>query len=203
MPNPWDYADNTNNEYAHQVALFMWANMARLFGSAVADDRRSYMQDGFAKAMYEDGSARWGGSLPQFKPLADLEWLHAIKNQGHGDVVRGSRSKAEGVRSGVFDTFLPVPRTFNQDYYASDGPFVGAYPLVLPGETSGVFCAYHGFYLELKRPKSARGAAGKEREDQAKFQHYARVKGYAAEIVVGWLDARKLLLQYLGVTPPE
>jgi hypothetical protein len=56
-----------------------------------------------------------------------LRWYHAIPNGGSRGVGRnaalvGAQLKAEGVRSGVSDTFLPVPRH-----------------------------GYCGFYIELKR----------------------------------------------------
>lgn len=38
-----------------------------------------------------------------------LDLLFAVHNQGHGDAIRGAHAKAEGVRKGVFDLFLPVP----------------------------------------------------------------------------------------------
>ena len=38
-----------------------------------------------------------------------LKWLHAIPNGGKRDVVVAIRLKAEGVKSGVSDLFLPFP----------------------------------------------------------------------------------------------
>jgi hypothetical protein len=58
----------------------------------------------------------------------DLKWMHAIPNGGsRGDtrlsrMIRGGQLKAEGVKEGVADIFLPVP----------------------------VF-QFHGLYIELKR----------------------------------------------------
>lgn len=46
-----------------------------------------------------------------------LEWLYAIPNGGGRSPVEGSRLKAEGVKKGVSDVCLPVPRrTFNGIY---------------------------------------------------------------------------------------
>lgn len=60
------------------------------------------------------------GKLPKRDPDAPpkvpaLEWFHAIPNGGsRGDddksrKIRGAQLKAEGVRQGVADTFLPWP----------------------------------------------------------------------------------------------
>ena len=41
---------------------------------------------------------------------AELAYLFAVHNQGHGDAIRGAQAKAEGTKKGVSDMFLPVPR---------------------------------------------------------------------------------------------
>ena len=51
----------------------------------------------------------------------ELRWLHSIPNGGHRGKATAGRMKAEGVRAGVSDYFLPAPR---------DG--------------------FHGLYVELK-----------------------------------------------------
>lgn len=53
----------------------------------------------------------------------ELEWYHAIPNGGERDIITAGKLKAEGVKSGVSDTFLPVKR----------------------GE-------YSGLYIEIKKP---------------------------------------------------
>jgi hypothetical protein len=40
----------------------------------------------------------------------ELKWMFAIKNAEKGGAIRGSMAKAEGVKSGVSDIFLPVAR---------------------------------------------------------------------------------------------
>src|SRR5438045_2390363 len=102
MKTPWQYADASGTEHAHQTALFMWANMAARFGSAIANNVDAYLKPGAAEAI----AKRMGNSFS----LPELQFLHAIKNAGHGDAVRGARSAAEGVKAGVPDIFLPVAR---------------------------------------------------------------------------------------------
>ena len=38
-----------------------------------------------------------------------LSWIHAIPNGGHRHVAVARRMKAEGVKAGVWDIFVPVP----------------------------------------------------------------------------------------------
>lgn len=98
-------------EHAHQVAFFAWCAMA--------------MNHGIANAMSEDA---YKGTRPYATtPVFELDLIHAIHNQGHGDRIRGARAKAEGVRAGIPDVFLPMPA---------------------PG--------YAGLYIELKKPKDGR-----------------------------------------------
>ena len=55
----------------------------------------------------------------------ELKWLHAIPNGGKRDAREGARLKAQGVKAGVHDTFLPKARG-----------------------------AYHGCYIEMKFGKN-------------------------------------------------
>lgn len=162
-PNPWDYADKSGLEHAHQAALFMWVNMAVNFGRIAADTKSSYSEPGRALQL-----AKADDKIPL------LRWFHAIHNQGHGDKIRGAHAKAEGVKAGVFDTFLPVP-------------------VHIPGEFNGAFPATNlaGLYLELKV------GYNQPSNDQLAFQAYAKSMGYAAEIAWGWIEAREKLLKYL------
>lgn len=174
MKTPWETAA-VGKEFSHQTALFQWAAMARSFGDRAANEAFSYTKAGYAKELFDQGLS---------SPMPELEWLHAIKNQGHGDAIRGARSAAEGVRPGVFDVFLPVmrPSYDMRDVHA----FEGGYPIDQ--------CAlFGGLYVELKRP-----GKNKVSDAQEAFQAYAREAGYAAEIVVGWEAARDVILRYLG-----
>ena len=152
--DPWSYADKTGTEHANQVALFMWANMAEQFGLKAADDPNSYRLAGTAKSWLNG----YNDKLPQ------LRWLHAVHNQGHGDAIRGAKAKAEGVKGGVGDIFLPHP--------------------VAP---------YHGLYIELKVGKN------NPSDVQLKFIYDMTLAGYQAKVAYGWLEARKIILDYLQI----
>jgi hypothetical protein len=191
--DPWSYA--ARSEHSQQVALFMWANMAANFGPVIADDPLSYNKAGFAKTQFE-GSQRKGTAALGFKryaaPVEHFKLLHAIKNQGHGDKIRGNQSKAEGVKAGVLDTYLPVPRVFDIPYGFGNAPFVGAHGVF--NERGQLFTGYHGIYVEMKKLKGGVTSAAQEA-----FQTEVRLRGYAAEICEGWEAARDVLLTYMGL----
>lgn len=169
-PNPWDYADKSGLEHAHQAALFMWANMAARFGLTAANDKASYSVAGHAQGLF----AANNDAVPT------LKWFHAIHNQGNtagqAGRIHGAKNKAEGLKAGVFDMFLPVP-------------------MVYPGEFNGAMPATRvaGLYIELKVGKN------QPSNEQLEFQTFVRQMGYRAEVAWGWMDARRILLEYLGL----
>lgn len=174
MVDPWSYAAKTRNEYAEQAALFMWANMAQHFGVIVANDPLSYTKKDHAKNLYD---TPWMANVP----LVGLKWLHSINNNaGKGDAIRGAMAKAQGVKAFIPDIFLPVP-IINTDAHG----WAGWYP---------------GYYIELKRLASERGAKGKANEGQLACHADLRAAGYKVDVFEGWELARDGLLSYLGVT---
>lgn len=111
-----------------------------------------------------------------------LRWLHAIPNGGaRGDdektrKIRGGQLKAQGVKAGVADVFLPVLR--------------------LP---------YSGLYIEMKKPDQrpkTPGAAGGLSDDQIEFRDFVQAQGFAWAVCYSWEDARDTLLQYLALPEP-
>lgn len=171
MFDPWSYAEKYKSEHANQASLFMWSNMACKFGLKAANDPTSYQIAGVASGFL----VSHGDMVPQ------LKWLHAIHNQGHGDAVRGSKAKAEGVKAGVFDIFLPVPRTMWSNEKGGTG-YMGA--------GLGI---YAGLYLELKVGKNQMSGI------QAEFCADMERNGYATCCAWGWMEARDHILKYLGI----
>lgn len=92
-----------------------------------------------------------------------LKWAFAIPNGGNRDPVTAARLKAEGVKSGVSDICLPFARM-----------------------------GYHGFYIEMKKPK------GKETENQVEFGKYLSSEGYLYACFDHWEKARDAIKWYLG-----
>jgi hypothetical protein len=206
MPNPWTYAAG-KSEHAEQTALFMWSAMGRLFGWDAAEDRAAYDTPGYAARTYGPATGEPGRvSGPHGVP--ELEWLHAIHNQGHGDAIRGSNAKAEGVKRGVPDTFLPVPR------WAANLPGSVFGPLVTPcadgGYGFGLVC---GLYVELKVPELTKPGvrkaqviarrAGETSEDQDRWIAHLRATGYAVAVCEGWRPAANMIRTYLTGIPFE
>lgn len=148
----------SGTEHAHQTALFAYAAVAYLHGFDVADE--------WSKT----------GKLPKRDPDAPpkvpaLEWFHAIHNQGHGDKVRGANAKAEGVRKGVADTFLPWPNA-----------------------------GWHGLYVEMKKPTErpkSETAKGGVSDEQRSFGEYAKRVGYGWAVCYDWEQAASYLRSYI------
>lgn len=154
----------SGTEHAHQTALFAYAAVAYLHGFDVADE--------WSKT----------GKLPKRDPDAPpkvpaLEWFHAIPNGGsRGDddksrKIRGAQLKAEGVRQGVADCFLPWPS----------------------GE-------WHGLYIEMKKPTErpkSETAKGGVSDEQRRFGEYAKRVGYGWAVCYDWEQAASYLRSYI------
>lgn len=130
-----DKLARSGTEHGHQVALFAWANKASRYGFEYADNPAAYEKKGLLDLKEK---------LP-VNPVPELEWFHAIPNGGArgNDVktatIRGGQLKAEGVKAGVLDTFLPVARK-----------------------------GFHGLYIEMKKPGKLANTS-KEQDSFAAF----------------------------------
>lgn len=96
-------------EHQHQVELFDWAAVVGLYGLDTANMWASQ----HPLHTKRTAPAKLGIALGE--PDSRLRWLHAIPNGGsrggdkHGAAIVGARMKAEGVKRGVPDIFLPLP----------------------------------------------------------------------------------------------
>ena len=159
-----DKLAKSGTEHGHQAALFAYCAVAYLHGFDVADE--------WSKT----------GKLPKRDPDAPpavpaLEWFHAIPNGGkRGDdaksrKIRGAQLKAEGVRQGVADCFLPWPS----------------------GE-------WHGLYIEMKKPTErpkSETAKGGVSDEQRSFGEYAKRVGYGWAVCYDWEQAASYLRSYI------
>jgi hypothetical protein len=154
----------SGTEHAHQVALFAWAAVARLHGFHVV---KVWAETGILDKAYHEA-----------KEIPCLKWLHAIHNQGHGDAIRGGRAKAEGLRAGIPDIFLPYP---------------------VKNWTTGKW--FNGLYIELKKPSSKpikETSKGPVSDEQIEFGEYAIANGYQWKVAYGWSEAAKIIQDYLS-----
>lgn len=166
----------SGTEHAHQTALFAYAAVAYLHGFDVADE--------WSKT----------GKLPKRDPDAPpkvpaLEWFHAIPNGGsRGDddksrKIRGAQLKAEGVRQGVADTFLPWP------VYEP-----------CPADSQIMMMKWAGLYIEMKKPTErpkSETAKGGVSDEQRSFGEYAKRVGYGWAVCYDWEQAASYLRSYI------
>lgn len=110
----------------------------------------------------------WAAAIPE------LHWMYAVPNGGERHKAVAARMKAEGVRSGVWDVHLPLPR--------------GTAP---------------GLYIEMKDPKRRNQKQGGLSDDQVKFGMAMHAAGYATHVCYTWEEARDALLAYLALQTAE
>lgn len=97
----------------------------------------------------------------------ELDLMHHIPNGGKRSKSEAARFKAQGVKAGVPDIFLPCARG-----------------------------GYHGLYIELKRTKGGKlSAAQKEWIDALRGQDYKVIVCYgfdeAREVIISYLEGAK------------
>ena len=108
----------------------------------------------------------WCACVKQDYPL--LRLLFAIPNGGARSARTGARLKAEGVKPGVPDLFLPVARF-----------------------------GFNGLFIEMKAPGELKRAAKKRRDVQAMWHDELRAQSYRVEVCEGWMAAKAVLQDYL------
>jgi len=108
----------------------------------------------------------WAWVNRQKYPL--LQLMYAIPNGEKRSMSVGKRLKAEGVKPGVPDIFLPVARG-----------------------------GYHGLYIEMKRPKQGKARPGRMRKEQLDWVDSLTGQGYLAVVCYGWGPAADLLKTYI------
>lgn len=96
------------------------------------------------------------------------DYLIAIPNGGLRNKRVAGQLKAQGVKAGVSDIFLPVPKS-----------------------------SMHGLWIELKRPKSPQATAGTVSQEQIDWLDRMGGQGYAAVVCYGWTAAMDTIIAYL------
>lgn len=175
-----------NTEAAHQIALFAWAAVACSHGFKVANDWAERGQIAFKNTGCSMGVgcdeigvcfAEAHGEPSQCcrsLPVPELKWLHHIPNGGsRGDTeksraIEGGKLKAQGVKKGVLDLFLPVQRQ-----------------------------GFAGLYIEMKKPGQQEAKNGGLSDEQIEFGNFAIAQGYRCALCYSWQEAAKELENYL------
>lgn len=125
----------------------------------------------------ESGSQRalmcWAAS----SGILELKWLFAIPNGFYGSAAQKGKMKAEGLRSGVADICLPV-----KGYNGSVVPSM----------------YYNGLFLEMKQVKFKTHKDGGLSDQQVQFANFVAGQGYKFVIAYSWIEAKNVILQYLG-----
>lgn len=116
-----------------------------------------HIEDDHQKALFQ-----WAALKPE------LASLFAVPNGGKRHPREAARLKAQGVKSGVPDIFLPLP--------------------------SGRF---HGLFIELKRPIVKGEARPVVSKEQGAWLAMLAEQGYRAEVCHGWFEAQAVILDYL------
>lgn len=156
----------SGSEHSEQRAFFAWLNMAARYGFQAANDDRSYNEVGYADAIHANSS----------NPEPRCAWAFAIPNGGKRDKATAGKLKAEGVKPGVPDVFLPAP-------------IVGS-PTRNP--TAGLF-------IELKRSanKTAKRSKGRTSDKQDDWHDYLVGQWYTVVVCMNWREAADAVTFYL------
>jgi hypothetical protein len=174
-----DQLAKAQTEHSHQRALFAWSNMAARYGFDAAWDEQSYTVQGHAQMLRvsnEPGDAMY--------VVPELLWLFAIPNGGFRDKITAGKLRAEGVKRGVPDVFLPVPAIVRNPVQ----PMHRLEPMTVP---------YCGLFVEMKRPKTANQRQGSTSDDQDEWIGYLRGAGYAVAVAFDWREAAKQIQSYI------
>lgn len=104
--------------------------------------------------------------------IPELELLFAIPNGGARHKAVAGKLRAEGVRAGVPDLFLPVARG-----------------------------GYHGLFIEMKSPerqrRDGRPKSGTFTDAQTRWHARLRAQGYGVWVCYGFEDAQHTIQNYL------
>jgi hypothetical protein len=126
----------------------------------------------------------WAALPETLKLYPSLKYMFAIPNGGLRMPAIANRLKAEGVKSGVPDVFLPVPLTIEHR---------GTHGMV-----SWTNCT--GLFIEMKRPGTMDQREGIVSDAQYNFMDFLARVGYVTAVCYTFEDARNTIIAYLTKT---
>ena len=128
----------------------------------------------------------WIAAINNVGISKDVIKMYAIPNGGKRDAATAAMLKAEGVRRGIPDLFLPVPIVVT---YRNRTMLHGLF-----NDSRLTNDVLSGLYIEMKKPKE-----GKTSEEQK--QRIAELKndGYACVVSRNWVAAKDIIICYLNL----
>lgn len=175
-----DELAKTDTEHAHQRAFFQWINLASRMGFGLAKHTCNGKRIDAADIALAQNS---GVNRPE------LSLFHAIPNGGHRSKPQAAKLRAEGVKAGVLDTFLPVPQhkpqAVKEAEYAGYSHHIDEY--------------YCGLYIEFKDPARRNHANGGLSDAQLGFAVMVQQQGYHTAAAYTWREAANIVMEYYGV----
>lgn len=120
----------------------------------------------------------WARANARMHP--ELGLLYHCPNGGWRDKREAARLKSMGVRAGIPDYFLPVPKATIRTQPCG-------------GYTFSWNDWQHGLYVELKSED------GRLSGPQAEWLKLMAEQGYATKVAHGWVEAARAIAEYLGI----
>ena len=109
---------------------------------------------------------KWAGF--NRRNLPEVALMFAVPNGGARHPATAARLKAEGVRAGVPDIFLPASRG-----------------------------CWNGLFIELKRPRTVTERKGRVSAAQQEWAARLLTAGYRVAVCYGWGEAVSVIAEYL------
>lgn len=166
-----DQLAKSDTEHAHQRAFFQWINYATRYGYEQAKQL----------SLGEKHFTEMQGITPH---LPELGLMHAIPNGGFRNKSEAGKLRAEGVKPGVLDTFLPVTKPYKVPKF---------------GGFDSVVLMYAGLYVEFKEPGRKNHAKGGMSKEQIEFAEAVQHQGYCTRTAYTWREAANIVMLYYGV----
>lgn len=172
------------SESSHQCAFFAYNSLAAMYGFDAVDNWIENDIDLPPKpGLYAMPWLKWVHHIPNGGARGDSnDGTEAGKTQSRKTAqIRGGKLKAEGVKDGVHDVFVPIP--------------------VIVG-----IIQYHGFYIEFKKPSErpkTENSKGGMSNSQLEFKHHCKQFNYATVTVYDWQEAVFYYKNYLAYMPKQ
>ncbi len=108
-----------------------------------------------------------------------LKWIYACPNAAKRSWNLGKQMRAEGVKKGVPDLFLPHPKKLVTENYAEH-------------EVVRIYPGWHGLYIEMKRK------GNEPTDDQREWLDHLAYVGYKTAVAYSGDEAIKIIEDYIS-----